>query len=236
MIDGDLIHNHEFNVPASLKILTGDIDSRPPLRIGSRLDKYRIVKRLGEGGFATVFAAQDLVEDRKVALKIPEIGYLSDSTTLDDLQREVRIMARMDHPCILALKDARFIDGHFVMAFPLGDETLSDRMGRRMSRTTAIDLIVQMISAVGYAHEKKVLHRDLKPDNIFVTVEGHAKVLDFGLAKLTEVAAPAGSELSKSPTMFGTVAGQVMGTAGYMAPEQVNGEDLDQRADLFAFG
>ena len=89
---------------------------------------------LGEGGFATVFAAHDLIEDRKVALKIPDERYISNSQSLEDMQREVRIMAKLDHSCVLPLKDARFIDGHFVIVFPLGEESLADRLSRRISR------------------------------------------------------------------------------------------------------
>ena len=107
-------------MPTSLKIFAGQNSDQAPLRVGCRLYKYRIQKRLGEGGFATVYAAQDLIEDHKVALKIPDSRYVTNLQSLDDMHREVRIMAQMDHPAILPLKDARFIGGHFVMVFPLG--------------------------------------------------------------------------------------------------------------------
>ena len=99
----------------SLKIFCAEGEETAALRVGRRLDKYRLLRRLGEGGFATVFAAHDLIEDRKLALKIPDQRYISNSQSLEDMQREVRIMARLDHPCVLPLKDARFIDGHFVI-------------------------------------------------------------------------------------------------------------------------
>ncbi len=106
----------------SLRIFTGDNDVARTLRIGSRLDKYRLLKKLGSGGFATVYSAMDQIENRQVALKVPEEKYVTSASSLEDLQREVRIMAKLDHDHILQLKDARFIDGRFVMVFPLGED------------------------------------------------------------------------------------------------------------------
>lgn len=203
----------------SLKIFREDAPSAPALRVGSRLDKYRITKRLGEGGFATVYAAHDQVEDRKVALKIPDSRYVTNAQSLDDMQREVRIMARMNHPSVLPLKDARIINGHFVIVFPLGDETLSDRMMRRMSRTTAMDYAVQMISAVAYAHEQSVLHRDIKPDNFIVFPDQVVQLTDFGLARFE--------------TGDHDVSGS--GTLGYISPEQAMGHPT-YRSDVFSLG
>ena len=126
----------------SLRLFTGDNDVARTLRIGSRLDKYRLLKRLGTGGFATVYSALDQIENRHVALKIPEEKYVSNSSSLEDLQREVRIMARLQHDHILQLKDARFIDGRFVMVFPLGEESLDDRM---LGGTDCIVAMIEMI-------------------------------------------------------------------------------------------
>jgi serine/threonine protein kinase len=203
----------------SLKIFCGDDDDSPALRVGSRLDKYRILRRLGEGGFATVYAAHDQVEDQKVALKIPDRRYVSNSQTLDDLKREVRIMARMDHPGVLPLKDARFIDEQFVMVFPLGEETLADRMRRRMSRATAVNYIVQMIGSVAYAHQQRVLHRDIKPENFIMFSDQLIQLTDFGLARIER-----GSH---------DVSGS--GTIGYMSPEQAMGRP-SYRSDVFSLG
>ncbi|MDF1840926.1 MAG: serine/threonine-protein kinase [Rubripirellula sp.] len=204
---------------STLNLFCGDGDDLPNLRVGRRLDKYRIQKRLGEGGFATVFAALDMIEGRKVALKIPHGHHVSDEHSLADLQREVRIMAKLDHPCILPLKDARFIDGHFVMAFPLGEETLADRLSRRISRASAMDFIAQMISAVAYAHQKRVLHRDLKPENFILLPGQIIQLSDFGLARLER-----GSH---------DVSGS--GTIGYMSPEQAMGRP-SFRSDVFSLG
>jgi serine/threonine-protein kinase len=128
-------------------------------------------------------------------------------------------MAKLDHPCILPLKDARFIDGHFVMAFPLGEETLADRLSRRISRASAMDFIAQMISAVAYAHQKRVLHRDLKPENFILLPGQIIQLSDFGLARLER-----GSH---------DVSGS--GTIGYMSPEQAMGRP-SFRSDVFSLG
>jgi serine/threonine-protein kinase len=204
-------------VPASLKIFRGEIDKSRSLRVGQRLDKYRLLKRMGEGGFATVFSAQDMIEDRKVALKIPDLQPFTQS--LDDMQREVRIMARLDHPGILPLKDARVIDGHFVMVFPLGDETLEDRLTRRLSRATAIEYVAQMINAVAYAHKRSVLHRDIKPENFVLFPDQTIQLGDFGLARIER----GGHDVSAS------------GTIGYMSPEQAMGRP-SYRSDVFSLG
>ncbi|MDB4676598.1 serine/threonine protein kinase [bacterium] len=209
----------EKSVVASLKILRGESDEPRTLRIGSRLDKYRLMKRMGEGGFATVFAARDMIVDRKVALKIPASQFVSQSATFEDMKREVRIMARLDHPGILPLQDARFIDGHFVMVFPLGQETLEDRMTRRMSRSTAIQYLVQMVSALSYAHQHSVLHRDIKPENFVLFSDQTIQLSDFGLARIEK----GGHEVSAS------------GTLGYMAPEQAMGKP-SYRSDVFSLG
>ncbi|WP_246146029.1 serine/threonine-protein kinase [Rubripirellula lacrimiformis] len=203
----------------SLKIFREEAGTATSLRVGSRLDKYRILRRLGEGGFATVYSAQDLVEDRKVALKIPDSRYVTNTQSLDDMQREVRIMARMEHPSVLPLKDARFINGHFVIVFPLGEETLADRLTRRLSRAAAMDYAVQMISAVAYAHEQSVLHRDIKPDNFILFPDQVIRLTDFGLARIEK----GDHEISGS------------GTLGYCAPEQAMGKPT-YRSDVFSLG
>ncbi len=203
----------------SLRIFQGNTNEPSAIRIGSRLDKYRLTKRLGEGGFATVYAATDLIEDRKVALKIPDNRFLSNTQTLEDLHREVRIMARLEHPGILPLKDARFIDGHFVIVFPLGEETLADRMTRRISRATAMDYAVQTISAVAHAHDHSILHRDIKPENFVLFENQVIQLTDFGLARIES----RGHEISGS------------GTLGYIAPEQAMGKPT-YRSDVFSLG
>jgi len=189
------------------------------LRAGSRLDKYRIVRRLGEGGFSVVYQAQDTIEDRVVALKIPDLSNGDQTQSYEDVQREVRIMAALSHPNVLPLKDARFIDDQFVMAFPLGEESLHDRISRRMARATAVDFIRQMTAAVAHAHENRVLHRDLKPENFILFPGNRVCLTDFGLARNQR----RGQLVSAS------------GTIGYIAPEQAMGKPT-YRSDVFSLG
>ncbi len=212
-------NNRKQSVPPSLRIFSAEPVSTKALRCGTRLDKYRIQKRLGEGGFASVYAAHDTVEDRRVALKIPDSRYTACEHSLEDVQREVRIMAKLDHSGILRLKDARKIDGHFVMVFPIGDETLESRLTRRLARTTAIDYALQMIDAVAYAHDKRVLHRDIKPENFILFPHQTVCLTDFGLARFQKTA----KHVSAS------------GTLGFMAPEQAMGHP-SFRSDVFSLG
>ncbi len=203
----------------TFKLFANQSTAPSTLRIGSRLGKYRIQKRLGEGGFATVYAAMDTVEGRQVAIKIPDERYVTNTQSLDDLHREVRIMAKLDHPGILQLKDARFVDERFVMVFPLGEESLADRMCRRMSRLQIVDYLVQMVDAVAYAHSHRVLHRDIKPENFILFPGRMIRLTDFGLARVENTA----YDVSAS------------GTLGYMAPEQAMGRP-NYRSDVFSLG
>jgi serine/threonine-protein kinase len=203
----------------SLKIFCGDGEVVRSLRIGSRLDKYRLIKKLGYGGFATVYAALDQIENRQVALKVPEEKYVADAASLEDLQREVRIMAKLENEHIVQLKDARFIDGRFVMVFPLGVESLDSRLQRRMGRQTAVDFAQQMVSAVAFAHGNKILHRDIKPDNFILFPNNRLRLTDFGLARVQR----------------GRFDNSASGTLGYMAPEQAMGRPTF-RSDVFSLG
>lgn len=203
----------------TIKIFTNSNVSRSKLRCGSRLGKYRIQKRLGEGGFATVYAAMDTIEGRQVAIKIPDDRYVSNTQSIDDLHREVRIMARLEHPGILQLKDARSVDERFLMVFPIGDESLADRLCRRMSRLLVVDYLFQMVDAVAYAHERRVLHRDIKPENFILFPDRVIRLTDFGLARIESRAFEASAS----------------GTLGYMAPEQAMGRP-SYRSDVFSLG
>ena len=186
-----------------------------------------------------VYLGEDTRLGRKVAIKVLPAEFASDPERLARFEQEARAAAALNHPHIAAVFDVGTDgDTHFIVQEYLDGDTLREPLKKgALPIKKALALATEIAEALTAAHAAGIVHRDLKPENVFITEQGHAKVLDFGLAKLTEMAAPAGSSASMSPTMIGTVAGQVMGTAGYMAPEQIeDGAEVDGRTDLFAFG
>jgi serine/threonine-protein kinase len=188
------------------------------LKARQRLGKYRIERRLGEGGFAIVYQALDTIEGIRVALKIPH-GHLLSREVLNDFRQEVRLAARLDHPNVLPLKNAGFIDNHFVIVTALGEGTLGDRLQHRMSLRSAWELADQMIDAVAYAHRHRIIHCDIKPDNLILFPENRIRLTDFGIARVAQR----------------TVRASGSGTMGYIAPEQAMGRP-SFRSDVFALG
>lgn len=188
------------------------------LRARQKLGKYRIDKRLADGGFATVYKAMDTIEGVAVALKIPHAS-LVDRDTLEAFRREVRVTAKLDHPNILPIKAADFVDGRFVIACPLGGQSLGERLHKRMSARTALNFAEQMIDAVAFAHEKGVMHCDIKPDNLLLFPDNRLRLTDFGIARVARH----------------TVSGSGTGTVGYIAPEQAVGKP-SLRSDVFSLG
>jgi serine/threonine-protein kinase len=182
------------------------------------IGKYRIERRLGEGGFAVVYQAMDTIEGIRVALKVPHTQNVSDEV-LRDFRNEARLNAKLDHPHILPLKDASFIDGHFVIVFQLGDKTLSERLRRRMAFKTALDFAEQMLEAVAYAHSLRIVHCDITPDNVILFADKHLRLADFGIAKVAQR----------------TIKGSGSGTVGFMAPEQAMGRP-SPKSDVFSLG
>ncbi len=184
------------------------------------LGKYRIRRRIGAGAFATVYEAYDTIEGVPVALKIPHVDRL-DQESLNLIRREVRLTARLEHENILPLRNAMMIDGFFVIATPLGVETLTDRLHRRLGAKTALSYSEQLLSALAYAHEQRIIHCDIKPDNVILFPDGVVRLADFGIAKVA--------------LRTRTIMGSGQGTVGYMAPEQAMGKP-SFRSDVFSMG
>jgi len=206
---------------------------------GMKLGPYEVVALIGAGGMGEVYRARDERLGREVALKVLSESFARDPERLRRFEQEARAVAALNHPNIVGLYDIGSQNGSpYLVSEFLEGQSLRDmlRFGPVPARKAG-DYAVQIASGLAAAHEKGIVHRDLKPENLFITKDGRAKILDFGLAKLTPAptSSPAGSE-GLTVTSSPTVAGVVMGTAGYMSPEQVRGESVDHRTDIFAFG
>jgi Tol biopolymer transport system component len=209
------------------------------LHSGSRLGPYEIVAPLGAGGMGEVYRAKDPRLGRDVAVKVLPASFSQDSDRLRRFEQEARAAGLLNHPNITAVYDIGSHEGApYVVSELLEGETLRAALaGGRLSARKALDHAIQLAHGLAAAHEKGIVHRDLKPENVFVTREGRIKILDFGLAKLTHAEEGGSGQVTNLPTAAAaTEPGVVMGTMGYMAPEQVRGRSADARSDIFAFG
>ena len=204
-----------------------------PLAPGTALGPYVVTSPLGAGGMGEVYRARDPRLGREVAIKVLPASVANDPSRLQRFATEARAAAALNHPNILSVHDVSAAGTPFVVFELLEGETLREAMGS-LSPRQAVDYAGQIARGLAAAHDRGVTHRDLKPDNVFVTRDGQVKILDFGLARVAE--APAASALSAAATREQTTPGTVLGTSGYMAPEQVRGMAADHRADVFALG
>jgi TolB-like protein/tetratricopeptide (TPR) repeat protein len=199
---------------------------------GTQLGHYEILGLLGAGGMGQVYRARDPRLGRDVAIKVLLDDVAADAGGRDRFEREARAIAALSHPNVLAIFDIGTADQRFIVTELLDGETLRARLTReRLPGSTAMQIIAEVASGLHAAHQRGIVHRDLKPENIFLTRSGVTKILDFGLAKST--ASVAGAPLDATVLATGTL---VVGTAGYMAPEQVRGAGIDARTDIFALG
>ena len=205
-----------------------------PLTPGTKLGPYEIVAPLGAGGMGEVYRARDTRLDRTVAIKILPEEFAVDPERVRRFEQESRSVAALSHPNIVAIYDVGAQDGvRFLVTEFLEGKTLRERLQEgSLSVNKAVDYGLQIARGLAGAHDRGIIHRDLKPENVFITRDGHAKLLDFGLARVRAAAASATDKTLGSSTS----PGMVMGTVGYMSPEQVRGEAVDPRTDIFSFG
>ena len=204
---------------------------------GTRLGPYEILAPLGAGGMGEVWRARDTRLGRDVAIKVVHPRFAADADQLRRFEQEARAASQLDHPNILVVHDLGSHEGSpYIVSELLDGESLREKLGAPLPPKKAVEYAVQVAHGLAAAHEKGIVHRDIKPENVFVTRDGRIKILDFGVAKLTQPTIPSAT-LTEAPTAApATDAGVVLGTVGYMSPEQVLGKPLDARSDLFSLG
>lgn len=226
--------------PESLAAAMFSEGAKQTSRVDEEIGHYKIKELLGTGGMGEVYLAEDTRLHRQVALKILHENIASDTERLRRFGQEARAASALNHPNILTVHEfGKINDIHFLATEYVTGETLRQAIkGGQLTLIDALKIAEQAASALSAAHEAGIVHRDVKPDNIMLRRDGYVKVLDFGIAKLTEKADAVHSTDSESPTRehFKTSPGEVMGTANYMSPEQARGRDVDARADIFSLG
>jgi serine/threonine-protein kinase len=238
-----LLSSHEqatafIAAPALAVAAQGLAEASAPSLIGERIGHYQILSQLGAGGMGEVYLAEDQRLRRKVALKLLPAQFTQDADRVRRFEQEARAASALNHPNIITIHEIGQVDGrHYIVTEFVDGQTLRQQMkSARLKLSEALEVAVQVASALTAAHEAGIVHRDIKPENLMLRTDGYVKVLDFGLAKLTEPAAQAIDTQAPTAAALSTETGMVMGTAHYMSPEQARGQKVDGRSDIFSLG
>jgi hypothetical protein len=225
----------ELGIPAEATVASTPHDL--PEEIPERLAHYQLIEPLGAGGMGEVYLAEDSKLERRVAVKILPPHLASDPERLHRFEQEAKALAALNHPNIVTIYSVEESDGiHFLAIELVQGTTLSEKIPRGgLPLESFFDIAVPLVDSLAVAHHNGIVHRDLKPGNVMVSVDGRVKVLDFGLAKLRRDAETTGGETELSTEQL-TSAGKILGTVAYMSPEQVKGNRLDHRSDIFSLG
>src|SRR6266704_3663235 len=208
------------------------------LLIGRTIGHYKISERIGTGGMGDVYLATDMTAGRKAALKLLPERFTGDAERLKRFQQEARAVVGLNHPNILTIYEiGEDHSTHYIASELIDGETLRQRLMReRMQLSEAVDIAIQVASALEAAHHAGIVHRDIKPENIMLRPDGYVKVLDFGIAKLAEEELPATMPRDEALLLVETNLGSVLGTVRYMSPEQACGAHVDKRTDIWSLG
>jgi eukaryotic-like serine/threonine-protein kinase len=233
-------HEHSGNLlETPLSQIAADllVESQPPSVEGQTIGLYKVLTRLGAGGMGEVYLAQDPRLDRKIALKLLPAYFTTEANRIHRFEQEARAASSLNHPNILTIYEIGQADGHhFIATEFINGVTLRERLaGTPMKLSEALEIALQVAAALTAAHAANIVHRDIKPENIMIRDDGYMKVLDFGLAKLTERSAAVDTEAA-TRAMVKTNPGVVMGTVAYMSPEQARGLSVDARTDIWSLG
>src|SRR6058998_2160816 len=228
-----------FIETSAVGLATRIIENRQAdLLVGHTIGHYKISKRIGTGGMGEVYLATDTTAGRKAALKLLPIRFTGDAERLKRFQQEARAVVALNHPNILTVYEiGEDHSTHYIASELIEGETLRQRQMRgRMQLSEAVDVAIQVASALAAAHEAVIVHRDIKPENIMLRPDGYVKVLDFGIAKLAEQEVPVAMAEEEAVLLIETNLGSILGTVRYMSPEQARGAPVDKRTDIWSLG
>src|SRR6059036_4059891 len=228
-----------FIETSAVGLATKIIENRQAdLLVGRTIGHYKISKRIGTGGMGDVYLATDMTAGRKAALKLLPERFTGDAERLKRFQQEAHAVVGLNHPNVLTVYEiGEDHSTHYIASELIEGETLRQRLTRgRMQLSEAVEIAIQVASALAAAHEAGIVHRDIKPENIMLRPDGYVKVLDFGIAKLAEQEVPAAMAEEEALLLVETNLGSILGTVRYMSPEQACGAQVDKRTDIWSLG